>query len=130
MIALCAQWNYQVVQWLHNTDLCRASLAVLDDVACQGQLNAVIWLSERGAAASEAAVNCAADSGHVDVVEYLLRNRQEVDPLKHMYYIRNFLCTPFPPKIVSAFQTEKMWQIVGRANKSFLKNLDINPGLS
>lgn len=67
------------MQWLHATDLCPASVAVLNDVAGQGQLDAVIWLSTRGAGASEAAVDRAAEAGHADVVEYLLKNRQEVE---------------------------------------------------
>lgn len=67
-----------MVQWLHDSGVCPASLAILDDVAAEGRLDAVVWLSERGAGASEAAVDRAAEAGHADVVDYLLKNRQEV----------------------------------------------------
>lgn len=66
------------MRWLHATGVCRASLAVLDDVAAQGQLDALSWLSERGAGASEGAVDRAAEAGHAEVVEYLLKTRIEV----------------------------------------------------
>lgn len=67
-----------MIQWLDASGLCRASLANLDEVVGQGQLHAVIWLSDRGARASSVAVDRAASAGHVDVVDYLLKNRREV----------------------------------------------------
>ena len=70
--------NLQVVQWLHDSGVCPASLAVLDDVAAGGQLDALVWLHEHGAGAGETAVNRAAEGGHADVVAYLLKSRQEV----------------------------------------------------
>lgn len=66
------------MQWLHDSGVCPASLAILDDAAAEGHLDAVVWLSERGAGASEAAVDRAAEAGHAGVVDYLLKNRQEV----------------------------------------------------
>ena len=69
-----------MVKWLHDTGLSRASLAVLDNVAAQGRLDAVVWLNERGAGATEAAVDRAAEAGYADVVAYLLQHRQEVAP--------------------------------------------------
>lgn len=70
--------NGKVVRWLDASGLCRSSLANLDEVAGQGQLRAIILLSDRGARASTVAVDRAASAGHADVVEYLLRNRHEV----------------------------------------------------
>lgn len=75
----------QAVQWLHESGVCPASLAILDDVAAGGKLDTVVWLSERGAGASEAAVDRAAEAGHADVVDYLLKNRQEVGCLTMPY---------------------------------------------
>lgn len=66
------------MKWLHETDLCRASFATLDDAAALGRLEAVVWLSEHGGRATEAAVDRAAEAGNADVVSYLLKNRQEV----------------------------------------------------
>lgn len=70
--------NVQVVKWLHTTGLCKASLAMLDDVAGKGRLDAVIWLHERGARASERAVDLAAEAGHLEVVKFLMEHREEV----------------------------------------------------
>ncbi|CAM9167820.1 unnamed protein product [Scytosiphon promiscuus] len=70
----------EVVRWLHTSAHCSASLADLDEVARQGRkgyLPAMIWLSERGARASTAAVDRAAEAGHRAVVEFLLTNREE-----------------------------------------------------
>lgn len=67
-----------MVKWLHETGLCRASFATLDDAAALGRLEAVVWLNEHGGRATEAAVERAAEAGYADVVSYLLKNRQEV----------------------------------------------------
>ncbi|CAN0229143.1 unnamed protein product [Ectocarpus sp. 6 AP-2014] len=67
--AAAAAGHLEVVRWLHASGICRASLANLDEVAREGQLRALIWLSERGAGASTSAVDRAAEAGHLGTVE-------------------------------------------------------------
>ncbi|CAN0524430.1 unnamed protein product [Ectocarpus sp. 12 AP-2014] len=76
--AAAAAGHLEVVHWLHASGICRASLANLDEVAREGQLRALIWLSERGARASTSAVDRAAEAGRLGTVEYLLQHRREV----------------------------------------------------
>lgn len=91
----------QVVSWLDASGLCRASLANLDEVAGQGQLRAIIWLSDRGSRASTLAVDRAAIAGHADVVDYLLRNRHEVRT--HRRLLRVFSFVEWPSMVPAPF---------------------------
>ncbi|CAM9344070.1 unnamed protein product [Choristocarpus tenellus] len=69
--------HLEVVIWLDMTRLCTSSLVSIDGPARKGLMDVIEWLHQNGAKASESAVDWAAAGGFVNVVKFLLDNREE-----------------------------------------------------